>query len=57
MGGGGWRNRRTDRDLYTSGYQDDSRGLQDLQAEDAGPRPYSLESLAFEVAQALNRGA
>lgn len=44
--------------LFTSGYLDDSRGLRDLQAEDAGflPKPYSLESLAFEVAQALSRG-
>jgi hypothetical protein len=41
------------------GYLDDSRGLKDLQAEDAGflPKPYTLESLAFEVAQALNRDA
>ena len=45
--------------LFTSGYLDDSRGLKDLQAEDAGflPKPYTLESLAFEVAQALNRDA
>jgi len=42
--------------LFTSGYLDDSRGLKDLQAEDAFlPKPYTLESLAFEVAQALNR--
>ena len=45
--------------LFTSGYLDDSRGLKDLQAEDAGflPKPYTLESLAFEVAQALTRDA
>ena len=43
--------------LFTSGYLDDTPGLQDLQAEDAGflPKPYTLESLASEVAQALSR--
>ena len=43
--------------LFTSGYLDDSRGFQDLQADDAGflPKPYTLGSLAFEVAQALSR--
>ena len=43
--------------LFTSGYLDDSRGFQDLQADNAGllPKPYTLGSLAFEVAQALSR--
>ena len=45
--------------LFTSGYLDEPRGLRDLQAEDARflAKPYTLESLASEVAQALSRDA